>query len=197
MRAEGPQPRASGWIAWLNAVTVCVTLAYPLAVWLGLRNVGIKVLAPILVAVFILRLLTYRGRLSQFTALGRTLAVAGLLFAAASWLLHETSMLLYYPVAVNTLLLLLFGYSLVSPPPIVERLARLSQPDLPPRAVRYTRCVTQVWCAFFVSNGAIAFYTCLKGDIALWTLYNGGISYLLIGLLMGVEWIVRKRVQQG
>ncbi|MCC3703903.1 hypothetical protein [Rouxiella badensis] len=193
MQAAG-RPRLA---ALLHAVTVLVIIAYPLAVWLGLRNGGMGVLAPILMVTFILRLLTFRGKLSQLTALGRTLAAAGLLFAAASWLLHESQMLLYYPVVVNTLLLLLFGYSLLSPPPVVERLARLSQPDLPPKAVSYTRRVTQVWCVFFFLNGAIAFYTCLKGDVALWTLYNGGISYLLIGLLMGVEWIVRKRVQRA
>ncbi|CAM3809079.1 DNA gyrase subunit B [Rouxiella silvae] len=194
---ERRQSRASRLTAVLHALMVVTIIIYPLAVWLGLKSWGIGILAPVLVGVFVLRLLTFRGKISQLTALGRTAAIAGVIFASASWLLHETQMLLYYPVAVNGLLLLLFGYSLIFPPPIVERLARLSQPELPPQAVQYTRRVTQVWCAFFIVNGAIALYTCLKGDIALWTLYNGGISYLLMGLLMGIEWIVRKRLQRG
>ncbi|MDR3432166.1 MAG: hypothetical protein P4L95_09750 [Rouxiella aceris] len=181
----------------LQAMMVVLVIAYPLAVWLGLNQWGIGILAPILMAVFLLRLLTFRGKLSQFTALGKIIALSGVILAAASWLLHETQMLLYYPVAVNTFLLLLFGQSLFFSPPIVERLARLAQPELPAQAVSYTRRVTQVWCIFFMFNGAAALYTCLRGDIALWTLYNGGISYLLIGLLMGIEWIVRKRIQRG
>jgi len=181
----------------LQVLMVLLIIAYPFAVWLGLNHWGIGILAPILIVVFLLRLLTFRGKLSQFTALGKIIALSGVILAATSWLLHETQMLLYYPVAVNGFLLLLFGQSLFFPPPIVERLARLAQPELPVRAVSYTRRVTQVWCVFFIFNGAVALYTCLRGDIALWTLYNGGISYLLIGLLMGIEWIVRKRIQRG
>ena len=33
-------------------------------------------------------------------------------------------------------------------------------------------------------------------NLAWWTLYNGGISYVLIGLLMGVEWLLRKKRPQ-
>ncbi|MGB8666210.1 MAG: hypothetical protein WCD24_15885, partial [Serratia inhibens] len=109
----------------------------------------------------------------------------------------QTHWLLYYPVLVNVLLLLLFAYSLFAPPTVVERLARITEPQLDAAGVAYTRQVTQVWCGFFIVNGAIALATCLSGDIALWTLYNGGISYLLMGALMGIEWIVRKRVRRA
>ncbi|EIC83210.1 hypothetical protein [Serratia sp. M24T3] len=193
---EGRLTPSSRLSACLQVITVTVVIAYPLVVWLGLKTWGESVLAPVLVMIFILRLLTFRGKLTQLTTLGRTVAITGIALGSASWLLHETQMLLYYPVVVNALLLLLFGYSLFVSPPIVERLARLSQPDLPPRGVKYTRRVTQVWCAFFIINGSIALFTCLFGDIAVWTLYNGGISYLLIGLLMGIEWTVRRWIQR-
>lgn len=178
---------------WAMPVAVIV---YPLAVWCGLKSWGISVLAPVLIAVFILRLLTFRGKLSQLTFFGKAIAASGIVLVASSLLLRETSMLLYYPVAVNALLLGVFFSSLYARQSLVERLARLNEPDLPPEGVVYTRRVTQVWCIFFLWNGSFAFYTCLKGDMALWALYNGGISYLLIGLLMGIEWIVRKRLRQ-
>lgn len=173
-----------------------VIVAYPIAVWCGLKNWGIGILAPLLGLVFILRLATFRGKLSQLTFFGKTIAIAGIALVSISVLLRETSLLLYYPVAVNTLLFVLFFSSLRAGQSIVERLARLSEPDLPPAGVSYTRRVTQIWCIFFVCNGSLALYTCLKGDITLWALYNGGISYLLIGLLMGIECIVRKRLQR-
>jgi len=63
--------------------------------------------------------------------------------------------------------------------------------------VRYTRRVTQIWCLFFILNGTIATFTCLHGDMALWTLWNGLLSYLLIGLLMAGEWLVRQRIRRA
>ncbi|MEE4411227.1 MULTISPECIES: hypothetical protein [unclassified Serratia (in: enterobacteria)] len=180
----------------LQAVTWLVLLLYPLAVWVGLTRWGTTILAPLLAAVFTLRLLMLRGKLRQQMWLGKALAGAGILLALTSWGLKQSHWLLYYPVLVNVLLLLLFVYSLLAPPTVVERLARMTEPQLDAAGVAYTRRVTQVWCGFFIVNGAIALATCLSGDIALWTLYNGGISYLLMGALMGIEWIVRKRIRR-
>ena len=185
-------PLVTKMASWAMPVAV---IAYPLVVWCGLKTWGIRILAPVLMAIFILRLLTFRGKLSQLTFFGKAIAVAGIVLVGTSILLRETSMLLYYPVAVNLLLLGLFFSSLRASQTLVERIARLDEPDLPPEGVVYTRRVTRAWCIFFVCNGALALYTCLKGDMALWALYNGGISYLLIGLLMGIEWIVRKRLR--
>lgn len=179
-------------VRWAMPLAV---IAYPIAVWCGLKNWGTGILAPLLITVFLLRLLTFRGKLSRLTFFGKAIAVTGIVLVAASVVLRETSLLLYYPVAVNGILLGLFLSSLYGRQSLVERLARLSEPDLPPEGVIYTRRVTQVWCVFFLCNGTFALYTCLKGDMALWALYNGGISYLLIGLLMGMEWIVRKRLR--
>ena len=71
---------------------------------------------------------------------------------------------------VNASLLVLFAASLLHPPSLIERLARLQQPDLPAAAVAYTRRVTQVWCGFFVLNGSIAAYTALYASAAQWAL---------------------------
>lgn len=180
----------------LQAVTWLVLLLYPLAVWVGLTRWGTTILAPLLAAVFTLRLLMLRGKLRQQMWLGKALAGVGILLALTSWGVKQTHWLLYYPVLVNVLLLSLFAYSLFAPPTVVERLARMTEPQLDAAGVAYTRRVTQVWCGFFIVNGAIALATCLSGDIALWTLYNGGISYLLMGALMGIEWIVRKRIRR-
>ncbi|CAI0873318.1 Predicted membrane protein [Serratia quinivorans] len=181
----------------LQVVTWLVLLLYPLAVWVGLTRWGTTVLAPLLVTVFTLRLLVLRGKLRQQMWLGKALAIVGILLALASWALKQSHWLLYYPVWVNALLLSLFVYSLFVPPTVVERLARITEPQLDAAGVAYTRRVTQVWCGFFIVNGAIALATCLSGDIALWTLYNGGISYLLMGALMGIEWTVRKRIRRA
>jgi uncharacterized membrane protein len=101
-----------------------------------------------------------------------------------------------YPVFVNAALLGLFAYSLVVPPSMVERLARVGEPDLPPDAVGYTRQVTRIWCVFFALNGAIALWTALRASHAVWSLYNGVIAYILMGLLFAGEYCVRRHFKR-
>jgi uncharacterized membrane protein len=75
---------------------------------------------------------------------------------------------------------------------MIERFARLAQPDLPEVAVIWTKKVTSVWCLFFILNTCIALYTVLFTSTQIWVLYNGFISYLLMGLLFAGEFILRK-----
>jgi acyl-coenzyme A synthetase/AMP-(fatty) acid ligase/uncharacterized membrane protein/3-hydroxymyristoyl/3-hydroxydecanoyl-(acyl carrier protein) dehydratase len=65
------------------------------------------------------------------------------------------------------------------------------------RIAAYCRKVTALWCLFFTGNGVIAALTVFRGSEAVWALYNGGISYILMGILFGVELIVRKTVQKS
>ncbi len=97
---------------------------------------------------------------------------------------------------VNGSLLVLFGVTLLKPPSMAERLARLKEPDLPPHAVEYTRKVTMAWCVFFLVNGSIAAATSLWGSDAQWALYNGGIAYGLMGVFAGAEYLVRLKVKK-
>ncbi|MGM8891995.1 Clp protease, partial [Psychrobacter sp. 1Y1] len=103
----------------------------------------------------------------------------------------ENNWLLFYPVVINLTMLGLFGYSLKHGPSMIERLARLKEPDLPDEAIGYLNSVTLIWCGLFIFNGSMALYTALYTSIETWTLYNGLIAYLLIGSLLGGEWLYR------
>ena len=96
-----------------------------------------------------------------------------------------------YPVAVNAVLLGVFSSSLLKPPSVIERMARLKIPELSARQVSYTRSVTKVWCAFFLLNGLTALATALWTSAEVWALYNGVISYILVGCLFAVERLAR------
>lgn len=102
--------------------------------------------------------------------------------------------MLLYPVFVNVVLLTVFVYSLVFPPAVITRLARSHDPNLSDSGVRYTRNVTLVWSVFFSLNGLVALYTALWATIEIWTLYNGFVTYVLMGVLMAGEWLVRARI---
>jgi uncharacterized membrane protein len=89
----------------------------------------------------------------------------------------------------------LFGLSLKYGPPMVERLARMREPQLPARAIVYTRQVTIAWSVFFLCNGLLAAALTLWAPLSWWMLYTGLISYGLMGLLFAIEWLIRQRVR--
>lgn len=170
-------------------------LVYPLTIYFGLQLLEPRYVAMVLAAALLLRWRRSAGRfLAGLTAVhfGVIAALAGL--AALTMLTNSELLLRLYPAAMSLGFLLLFGLSLRHPPSMIERFARLQEPDLPPAGVRYTRRVTQLWCGFFVVNGAIALWTACYASRATWELYNGLIAYLLMGLLFAGEWLVRRRL---
>ena len=173
-------------------LTVLVTLFLPLAIWLGEGQIEPRFLAGLLLLAALTRLPVLKAGNGARWWQGGTV----LLFALAVWG-NALLPLKLYPVLVNATLLGAFGYSLVYPPSMIERLARMREPDLPAAAVGYTRRVTGVWCIFFGVNGAIALLTALWASAAVWSLYNGVIAYLLMGLLFVGEYCVRWNFKRG
>lgn len=169
-----------------------IGLAYPFVVYLGMERLSPRLFALLLGALWLARALSTRQ-----SPLSRTLNIAALSFCLVLALADSSALLLGYPVLINLALLGLFAGSLCSGMPIIERLARLQEPDLPPAAVRYTRKVTWVWVGFFSVNAAIATGLALWAPLAWWTLYTGLIAYLLMGLLFAGEWLVRQRVRKA
>ena len=168
-------------LAWL------ATLLYPLAIWLGLARFEPRWLGGVLLAVALLRAFASREPVWWLAALGAAVLVI------ATFVLNDGLPLKLYPVLVNAALLGLFAFSLWKPPTVIERLARLRHPDLPPAGVRWVTGVTRVWCGFFVLNGGIALWTALRASDATWALYNGAVAYVLIGALLAGEWLLRPR----
>jgi uncharacterized membrane protein len=171
------------------AIGGMATLAYPLVVYLGYGAVEPVWLASALFALVMLRAWASRDARWLWAAAGTALlAVASV--AGGSWI-----PLKLYPVLVCAVLFVVFFASVLRPPTVIERIARLGEPDLPAAGVRYTRAVTLLWCAFFLFNGAIALFLALRGSNEAWALYTGLISYVLMGSLFVAEWLVRQRVK--
>jgi uncharacterized membrane protein len=170
---------------------VSITLSYPFVIWFGHGRVEPRWLAGLLLLAAAVRL----PGLKMNRAL-RYLTAAALLLALIAVWANVLLPLKLYPVLINCAMLTVFGYSLFVPPSIVERMARLRDPDLPPIAVRYTRRVTQIWCVFFIVNGLIALATALWASERVWSLYTGVIAYILMGLLFGIEFLFRLRFKR-
>jgi len=178
----------------LNAVVGLLALGYPFLVYFSKDHVQPRQLALVLAGVFLIRggLARRKGADGTWTSLA--LACVGFMLMAG--LANDPAWLLAYPVFVSLLFFGVFAYSLARPPTVVERLARLQDPDLPPQGVAYTAKVTRLWCGFFLSNAAASLATIWYGDPWLWSVYNGVVAYLLMALLMAGEMLVRRRVRR-
>ena len=170
----------------LRFLAVPLMLFFPLALWFGEGRVAPAWLAALLLLVGLTRLPTTAHSVAARYWAGGTVLLALLAYWSGGLL-----PLRFYPVLVNGAFLTVFGHSLIVPPSTIERLARLRDPNLPPAAIAYTRGVTQMWCVFFVLNGAIALYTALYSSIAQWSFYNGFLAYLLMGVLFAGEYCAR------
>lgn len=165
------------------------TCAYPLLVYLGAGRWSPVALALGLAVLMGLRAWSTRKPAWLLAAAGAALLALVVDLLDGSWL-----PLKLYPVLVSAALLLVFGASVLRPPTVIERIARLADPRLTPQAVAYTRRVTLVWCGFFICNGLASLATVLWGSEETWLVYNGLLSYVLMGLLFGGEWLLRQRL---
>ena len=148
-----------------------------------------------LIALAMLRLVLARGDDSQ-QALNLVLSVVMILVVAYVMFSGNPDWLRFYPVIVNGTFLGVFAWSLVSGMPVIERMARVTEPDLPDHAVPYARKVTVMWCLFFLLNGLVALYTALWASFEVWAWYNGAFAYALMAALFAAEWLVRQRVRR-
>ncbi|MGD8784510.1 MAG: hypothetical protein PVG75_08720 [Thioalkalispiraceae bacterium] len=123
-----------------------------------------------------------------------TVAIGGTL-ATLTWIYNTEEYLLWYPVGLNITFFFIFTSSLIYPPSVIERIARAFHTEFPDSAVRYTRNVTIVWTVFFAVNIVVSTWTVLIDNMEVWTVYNGLISYVIVGILLGGELVVRKIIQ--
>jgi len=124
------------------------------------------------------------------------LGLGGLCF-----IINSAIILKLYPLLINIVFLIIFGRTLFCPPNMIFRFALMQDKTIKgslneKRIAAYCRKVTYVWCGFFIINGSIAAWTVFSGSNKLWFIYNGGISYILMGAIFVVEFIIRKIVQK-
>lgn len=64
------------------------------------------------------------------------------------------------------------------------------EPDITDVTLKYTRNLTYIWAIFTFLNFLVSIYTIFLPK-EIWVLYNGFISYFLVGLIFIIEYIVR------
>jgi uncharacterized membrane protein len=177
----------------MAALQILLGLAYPILIYFALGRFEPRVVAAGLLVLLALRIsITARARLASYTRVfWLPVASVGLVAGVTGALNHPLG-LLAAPVLVSGALLAVFALSLWQPQCIVERFARLQATSFSEEEIRYCRRVTVMWCGFFLANGAVALGLALARNLEAWTLYTGLISYVLIGLVFGSEFIYRQ-----
>lgn len=194
--SKAAQFRPQNIVIFLKVVDVLLMIAWPFFILFLIYMDKISLIGISLFIYFLLRLAVFSkaGMHNKGFIVG--LSVVGLSLSLLSHVFKTYDYLLYYPVAVNALLFSVFTFSLFHGTPVIEKLARLKEPDLTPFATIYTRNVTKIWCLFFAVNGSMACTTALSGNINLWVAWNGVISYIIMGLLLVGELFARKILQK-
>jgi len=180
----------------VKVIIVVFLLLYPLLIYFGLNYFSPSQLGLFFLALFAIRIifLKTKSKAARWQMIF-AMTIGGTL-AALTWVYDSEEYLLWYPVALNMAFFLIFAVSIMFPPTVIEQIARTSHKEFPESAVAYTRNVTIIWTVFFVVNSIIAAWTVLHGSMEIWTLYNGLISYLVVGSILGLELLVRKSILQ-
>ena len=129
------------------------TLTYPLLVYFGY-----SVVSPVFFLVLGLGLVGLRILALRKNTNAKIWTIAFIFVAiglCAVWLVNSHLAVQAYPVLMSLSVACVFGFSLLYPPTIIERIARIKEPNLPPEGVVYTRKVTIVWLIFLILNASI------------------------------------------
>ena len=173
-----------------RGIVITLMVSYPFLVGWSLSHGHFVWVSAMLLVLGLVRLL------SKSNSLMWPLTGFAILCGGLSLILKDHAWLKLYPVFMSVGALIIFAMTLIKPPSMIERFARLAEPNLPESGVVWTKKVTIVWCGFFIVNALIALATVLFAPMKIWVIYNGFISYVLMGILFLGEFILRKRHQK-
>ncbi len=168
-------------------------VGYPAAVYAGLTWWSTRAVAAVVLAMVVpSAILSVRraSRDTQIAVVSAPLGVVALVLIALAT--DDARFILVMPVMVNAVLFVTFARTLAGDVSMIERYAQLVEPNLSQPERAHCRQVTQVWCGFFILNGAAAGGLAAFAPTAWWALYTGLLSYGLMGALFVAEFIVRK-----
>jgi uncharacterized membrane protein len=170
-----------------------VFLLYPFIVFIGLKWFEPSILGLVLVCLALTRYCFSRNKVP--IPLMKIVGINAILLLSFSAFANSAFLLKLYPVVMSFSFFSVFIYSYIKPPSVITLIAS-KRSKLTENSLVYTRKITLVWCVFFVFNGGIALWTIFQSD-EYWAIYNGVISYVLVGILFACEWLVRRNFKKN
>ncbi|WP_203249868.1 hypothetical protein [Cysteiniphilum marinum] len=169
-------------------------LLYPFVIFFGIQFLSVQGLSLIILCLFGLRaIFNHKNDHSIMPKYALfTLSGIGIAISLLGMLSLNIIFIKLYPVAMNLAFLGIFITSLFAKENIIYQFAKkTSRQPLPHFVSAYTRKVTIAWCVFFLLNALVSCYSALFSSLHVWTIYNGLISYILIGAFFVCEFVVR------
>lgn len=171
----------------IKVLITLVFVAYPFIVYVGIQTVPPSFIGVLLMVLLAMRFGVLRA---EERRLQLPILLVFLVYALIATLLRSEKFLLFYPVMVNLVLFAVFVSSLRDKESILLRLVRARGVKISVYGPSYLNRLTAVWAGFFLLNAAVAAWTTTQ-PLATWTLYNGLIAYLLVAIMMAIEWLFR------
>jgi len=174
--------------ALVRVLFIATIATYPFIIFFGIQYFPPSFFGLILLVMLALR---YGVLLPSERPILLPVLILFVTYAVTATLLRNTTMLLYYPALVNFSLCAVFLNSLRQGDPLLLRIIRARGWPISKHGPRYLYRLTAVWAGFFVLNGSVSIWTATK-SIEMWTIYNGLLSYFLVAILVGGEWLFRR-----
>jgi uncharacterized membrane protein len=166
---------ASPWVLyWTLSHHDVAVAAITLIAWIVVRTI------PILLA----------ARPEQRRAVLQLPAIA-LAFAVLGWVSNNGTWLLILPSATQATFGFAFLRSLAGTP-LIEHFARMVKPELSVPEQAHCRSWTKIWGGYLLVLAAVGLVLAKFASLTVWTVYVGGVSYGLVGVLFAVEYVIRK-----
>jgi uncharacterized membrane protein len=74
----------------------------------------------------------------------------------------------------------------------MKHFARMVKPELGPGELAHCLAWTRIWGIYRLAPAAIGLVLARWAPLAVWTVYVGVVSYVLVGVLFAVEYVIRK-----
>lgn len=176
-----------------SIVALVSTICYPLIVYLLFDKIPAATFIFFALSIIAIRYFVKRNNNGKLWAAALLIAASCLIAILA---IDSQLAVKAYPVVISLSTAAIFIFTLIYPPSAIERIARITEPDLPPEGVAYTRKVTIVWVIFMFANALISAATAIWGSLEQWTLWNSLLSYIAMGTLFTIEYAIRKKVRK-
>ena len=177
-------PLKKSLIKIIKIVGIGFIILYPFVVFLALKkHMALRFLALLLLVVAGTSFVRNKNIWIFFCVL---------LFSAGLVIFNDAIFLKLYPVLMNISVCLMFALSMRDVP-LIEKFAKKMGYNLDKNQKEYTKKATCVWAIFMFLLSVISLITVFLSN-EIWVMFNGLISYILIAIMMGAEFLVRKRL---
>lgn len=173
---------------FIDIIVAIVTLTYPFLLWFAIHSEQSFYFALAMILLGVLKLLR-KKKPSMLLSINQQyfLSLMMIGMGVVTLLFKNAQVFQLYPLIISAVFFIIFASSLSAEKSMIEVFASKIEKNITAEKKHYMRKLTKVWCGFFIVN---IIFSLISWGLGLnaWLLYNGVISYMLMGLLFIAEY---------